>query len=91
MAKPRKLKASEKLAELEKGKRKGYPSFLFSVTSLFFSFMFALSQFSGPDYLKIPVFDEKEKQNKNDSPCVFVLLLSVSLLVELFGSRFIDA
>ena len=28
--------------------------------------------------------------NKNYSPCVFVLLFTVSLLLEPFGSRFID-
>ena len=29
-------------------------------------------------------------QNKNDSSCVFVMLFTVSLLLEPFGSRFIE-
>ena len=35
-------------------------------------------------------FLTKKKRNKNDSPCVFVLYLSVSSLLEPFGGRFID-
>ena len=52
MGKTRKKKVREKLAEREKeaGKRKGEPPLLFPVSSRFI-FVFALSQFSGPDYL----------------------------------------
>ena len=35
-------------------------------------------------------FLTKKKRNKNYSPCVFVLYLSVSSRLEPFGGRFID-
>ena len=35
-------------------------------------------------------FWTKKNRNKNDSPCVFVLYLTVSSLLEPFGGRFID-
>ena len=52
MGKTRKKKVREKLAgrEKEAGKRKGEPLLLFPVSSRFI-FVFALSQFSRPEYL----------------------------------------
>ena len=35
-------------------------------------------------------FLTKKKRNKNDSPCVFVLYLTVSSILEPFGNRFMD-
>ena len=86
------MKGKRKVGGAGKRKKEGIPVLPLFNFLPFFSFLFALSQFRGPDYLEIPVFDKKKqkKKNKNDSPCVFILLLTVFLLVEPFGSRFID-
>ena len=39
---------------------------------------------------KFHILTKKKKRNKNNSPCVFVLYLTVSSLLEPFGGRFID-
>ena len=51
MGKTRKKKAREKLAGREKGREREPPPPPFSPVSSRFIFVFALSQFSGPDYL----------------------------------------
>ena len=51
VGKTRKKKAREKLAGREKGREREPPPSPLSPVSFLFIFVFALSQFSGPDYL----------------------------------------